>query len=482
MKRFRPLCDAHCHADCLFLNVWIPKWSTFGTEKPRAATVYLYGGDLTDGFSNNYPGLRFAAITETIFVSVNYRVNYFGFLATKELSASSNGCSGNYGFSDQQSALRFLQRNSESFAMDRSRVTVMGQSSGGTSIFALMSSPASRGLFTAAISMSGSANMTSTLADAEVQNSAVVHKLGCSTAGSAAAQVACMRNASTAAIQALIPPSWDSLTLIWGLPPPPAPKLGLQGIAIVDGCVVTLPFLEALKNRTVDVPLMLGSMAQEPEAQPDKLVANYSPQQWDQLMSDVFLPWGSLVPQKVQSLYAQELSSGYSMAYNTMIADYGAFCANAALAAVAARNLRSPVYHYVIDQPPSGPVWNFDTRAPNNLSFHSWDILSGFENYGIFSGPLKLPLYSPSKQDLALGQTIRAGWLQMIKNGKLDPLALGGWSPVPYSAVGNATVPPAGYVTGVIQANGTHSSSGHREEVCKFWYNLGLSEGYWWAN
>ena len=54
-------------------------------------------------------------------------------------------------------------------------MTVIGQSSGGTSVFALLSSPFSVGLFHRAISMSGSPNISITLHDAEVRKDWVSH-------------------------------------------------------------------------------------------------------------------------------------------------------------------------------------------------------------------------------------------------------------------------------------------------------------------
>ncbi|CAE7778404.1 Ces2e, partial [Symbiodinium sp. KB8] len=397
--------------DCLYLNLWIPNWSSHDPATAQLPTlVYLYGGDLTDGYTDNYPGGTLAAKTGAAYLSVNYRVNLFGFLATRELSATSgSGCSGNFGFADQQSALRWLQRNARGLGLDAARVTVSGQSSGGTSVFALLSSPASKGLFSRALSLSGSVNLTMDRPTAEAQNAHIVQELGCAGMSSPTDTVACMRNQSTRAVQALVPSTWDSLKLIWGLPPPPTGShvLGLDGIAIVDGCIVTKPFLEAVAEPIIDVPFVLGSLEQEPDAQPDDLVGNLTAAQWDNMVKTAFQPFGAHAAEDVLGMYAPQAAVSPALAYTSIVADYGAFCANAAAAAAAARGFTSPVYHYVISAWPSAPVWNFDTRAPNRYAFHSFDILSAFDNYGIFSAALHLPLYKPTADDLALGHTIR---------------------------------------------------------------------------
>lgn len=94
-----------------------------------------------------------------VLIEINYRLNIFGFLSADILSSSNEkGISGNYGFLDQLLALQWVQDNIEGFGGDKTKVTIMGQSSGGTSVFALMSSPLSIGLFHAAISLSGSPN------------------------------------------------------------------------------------------------------------------------------------------------------------------------------------------------------------------------------------------------------------------------------------------------------------------------------------
>jgi para-nitrobenzyl esterase len=96
-----------------------------------------------------------------VLVQVNYRVNMLGFLSMQQLSSiSAKGVSGNYGIQDQLLALQWVQQNIKAFGGDPSCVTIAGQSSGGTSVFALMASPLSKGLFTAGISLSGSCRVS----------------------------------------------------------------------------------------------------------------------------------------------------------------------------------------------------------------------------------------------------------------------------------------------------------------------------------
>ncbi len=81
-------------------------------------------------------------VCDTVAVTINYRVTAFGFLALRELSlASPTNVSGNFGFADQILALQWVQRNIAAFGGDATRVTIAGQSSGGTSIYALLVSP-----------------------------------------------------------------------------------------------------------------------------------------------------------------------------------------------------------------------------------------------------------------------------------------------------------------------------------------------------
>jgi para-nitrobenzyl esterase len=91
-----------------------------------------------------------------VFVSINYRVGVFGFLAHRELTASSNGkASGNFAFLDQIAALQWVKKNIAAFGGDPANVTIAGQSAGSFSVNAIMASPVAKGLFQRVIGESG---------------------------------------------------------------------------------------------------------------------------------------------------------------------------------------------------------------------------------------------------------------------------------------------------------------------------------------
>ncbi|MEP7110111.1 MAG: carboxylesterase family protein, partial [Ferruginibacter sp.] len=142
--------------DCLYLNVWTPaKHNTKGLP----VLLYFYGGGFVAGDASEprYDGASMAK-KGIVAVTVNYRLNIFGFFAHPDLSAESpyKG-SGNYGLLDQQLALKWVQKNIAAFGGDPAKVTIAGESAGSISVSAQMASPLSKGLFAGAIGESGAA-------------------------------------------------------------------------------------------------------------------------------------------------------------------------------------------------------------------------------------------------------------------------------------------------------------------------------------
>ena len=107
-----------------------------------------------------------------VFVTINYRLGIFGFLAHPELTKESpTHSSGNYAFLDQIEALKWVKKNIAAFGGDPNRVTIAGQSAGSFSVNALAASPVAKGLFQRVIAESGGMfnrdERTLTLANAE---------------------------------------------------------------------------------------------------------------------------------------------------------------------------------------------------------------------------------------------------------------------------------------------------------------------------
>ena len=103
--------------DCLYLNVWTPAQSR---EEKLPVIFWVHGGAFMTGYghSAHFDGEYFAR-QGVILVTINYRLNIFGWMTHPELSAESeHGSSGNYGLLDQIFALQWTKRNIEAFGGD----------------------------------------------------------------------------------------------------------------------------------------------------------------------------------------------------------------------------------------------------------------------------------------------------------------------------------------------------------------------------
>jgi para-nitrobenzyl esterase len=139
--------------DCLYLNVWSPS----GAPANLPVLVYFFGGGLQagDGSEPRYDG-ESMALHGMVAVTISYRVSVFGFMAHPELTAEAPyHASGNYGFLDQNAALKWVQVNIAAFGGDPKRVTIAGQSAGSRSVSVQIISPLSKGLIAGGIMESG---------------------------------------------------------------------------------------------------------------------------------------------------------------------------------------------------------------------------------------------------------------------------------------------------------------------------------------
>jgi para-nitrobenzyl esterase len=138
--------------NCLHLNVWAPARRP---AAPLPVMVWIHGGGFVIGSSAPYDGAALAR-QGVVVVTFNYRLGRFGFFAHPALVAEHpDEPTGDYGYMDQIAALKWVQRNIGTLGGDPGNVTLFGESAGGGSVLALMSSPQARGLFHKAIVESG---------------------------------------------------------------------------------------------------------------------------------------------------------------------------------------------------------------------------------------------------------------------------------------------------------------------------------------
>ena len=164
--------------DCLYINVWTPAQSA-GARLP--VMVFIHGGGNTRGAAseNQYDG-AYLAKKGVVFVSFNYRMNIFGFMAHPDLTRESeHHSSGNYALLDQIAALKWIQKNIANFGGDPDTVMVFGHSAGSSNVSSLMASPLAKGLFHRVLAQSGSNLAKGTLlADAEKNGVKFAESLG----------------------------------------------------------------------------------------------------------------------------------------------------------------------------------------------------------------------------------------------------------------------------------------------------------------
>lgn len=164
--------------DCLHLNVWT---AGLRDRKRRPILVYFHGGAYNNGTVNSdlYDGQRLVYRGDVVVITVNHRLNAFGYLYLGDL-APRYAQSGNAGQLDLILALRWVRDHAAEFGGDPSRVLIFGQSGGGAKCAALMATPAAKGLFHRVMTMSGQQIEGASIEIASGRARTVLEKLGIS--------------------------------------------------------------------------------------------------------------------------------------------------------------------------------------------------------------------------------------------------------------------------------------------------------------
>jgi len=378
--------------DCLSLNVYRPAERDPSERLP--VMLWIHGGSFVSGAGSIYDPQRLVAENQIIVVTINYRLGALGFLAAPALTReSADAVSGDYGLMDQTLSLRWVQDNIAAFGGDPARVTLAGQSAGGASVCAQLSTPAAGGLFAGAIIQSASCASVA-LALAEAQGTALAGALGCSDAASAAA---CLR--------ALPAEQLVGLPAVFG--------------PVAGGAYMPLaPYAALLTGQQQRVPLLVGGVSDEMRG----FAALEYPLDPARYLDALAAHFPAESPEVIAALYPLESYAEPYLALTAALSDSGAYllgslggCVTEALADTA--SLSTPTWAYEFDDP--GFVWSasaLPVPVPVGAS-HSSELPFLFDTVGV---TLNEPFDGAQE---ALAEEMLGAWGAFIRRG--DPNAGG---------------------------------------------------------
>jgi len=222
--------------DCLVLNVWTP-----ALEGKRPVLVWLHGRGYAQGAGSEplYDGANLAQRGDVVVVTLNHRLNVFGYLHLEELGGPEYSGSGLAGMLDAELALTWVRDSIAGFGGDPSNVTIFGESGGGLKICTLLAMPSSKGLFHKAIVQSGPSIRTLSSRRGTANARALMQALGVTD------------------VAALCDVPADELRTT-------AESLSAQWAPVVDGVHLPAhPFDPVPAPTALDIPIMIGTNRDE---------------------------------------------------------------------------------------------------------------------------------------------------------------------------------------------------------------------------
>ena len=319
------------------------------------------------------------------------------------------------------------------------------------------------------------------LIEAEAQNEHIVFEAGCHSSSllsvnhtitfsrSSSSTVECLRSLSASRVASLFPPRWN-MPGIWSLPQHPSGQ-HFEGIAIVDGVTIAKSFISSLSLAMIDVPLMFGQMAQEPDEYPGDDVSGLTSEEWQAMLNETFAPWGDDVGMTIWSLYAEESDPDPQRGYDAIVTDYGLTCAAVQLsrAAYSLGARQSPTYVFLNTWGLASPYLvssDYFSRYPHHV-VDWWMVTEQWSVIGDGS-------YAPQSSDTNGTLFLQNLWYNFMTkrtpgDGFLPVSSLPGWPDV--------------YNFYRISYPQSFSVPNLKSGVCTYFTQIGIDRPqFWWAN
>lgn len=380
--------------DCLFLNVWTP-----GTDDAkRPVMVWFHGGGYAYGSGGwpVYDGRNLAEKGDVVVITVNHRLNVFGYLYLGDRFGDDYAASGNAGNLDLVASLEWVRDNAAAFGGDPDNVTIMGESGGGSKVSHMMATPAAKGLFHRAIVQSGPGVTSGKKAAAAELTGKLMTELG-------AESLADLQNLPA---QAFLDAARRAQ---------PARGFGGGFGPIVDGVVLERdPFVPTAHEQSRDVPLMIGWNK-------DEMTLFTAAQPWfgmltDQALDGMAANFGANGPALVAAY--REDNPDYSPTHIANRAMGARFVTGTyTLADAQARLGGAPVYVYWLtwETPVNGGIF----RSPHTLEMPL--MFDNVEESRVLLGP--------GDEPVRMGAMMSDAWISFARSGKPSSALLPEWTP-----------------------------------------------------
>lgn len=386
--------------DCLFLNVWTPEAAAGGN---RPVMLYIHGGAYNSGSGSDalYDGARLAARGDVVVITINHRLNAFGYLSLGQLMPEAFPDSGNAGQWDILLALDWVKENVAAFGGDPGRVMLFGQSGGGAKIATLMAAPAAAGLFHSVATMSGQQVTASGPLNAKRRAEAFLDRLGIAQGDAAA--LASLPAARI--IEAL------------DLRDPVNPEFQIYFGPVMDGRLLTRhPFWPDAPPQSAAIPTILGNTLDETR----NLIGRSAPEMFDLSWDD--LP-GALARHMRCDIDPHEVVSAYREFYPDRTPGDIFFAAT-----TAARSWRGQVEEADARAREGGPTWVYRFDFPWTADDGRWgaphmvDIGYAFLN---LDKPGAMP--GERARALQLANALSGAFISLARNGDPNHSGIPAW-------------------------------------------------------
>jgi len=395
--------------DCLRLNIW-----TAGLRdgKKRPVMLWCHGGGFTGGSGGNvrYDGAMLAKKHGVVLVTINHRLNAFGFLYLGKLGGEKYADSGNAGMLDIVAALNWVKDNIAEFGGDPGNVTIFGQSGGGSKVTTAMAMPQAAGRFHRVIAESG------------VALKAITPDEGTEIAAKIMTQLGLQPNQ----VDQLQQMPFQKIIAALG-PMGPAGRFGpvLDGRSLLSGNGAFDPVAPSISSH---VPMILGSTLTEITF---LNTTPLDPIDDAALRADIShgLRVDDAETEKLIALYKRDFPAADNVRLFQLIATDNWLTANVALVAERKAALgQAPAYVYHFEKPT--PVHDGKLGVP-----HTLEVSYVFDN---LDGPTDDLVTGTGKDRYPLADKMSRAWTNFARTGNPNVAGLPHWRP--YSAADRAVM------------------------------------------